>query len=102
MEQPLFEPGITIEAVTDPAELVRHQAHRERADRNCAWLETHWAELLPRALGKHIAVAGQEVFVADTHEQAWALARAAHPEDTGAISQYVRPERGPRIYAHPR
>lgn len=49
-----------------------------------------------------MAVAGQEAFIADTHEEAWAKARAAHPDDDGAISQYVRFARGPRIYANRR
>ena len=54
----------------------------------------------PQARGKFLAVVGQQAFVAETPEEAWALAKAAHPEDDGAISQYVRPEQGPRIYAH--
>jgi hypothetical protein len=56
--------------------------------------------LLPRAYGKFLAVAGQEAFLADTPEEAWALARAAHPDDDGAFSRYVRPPGGPRIYAN--
>ena len=32
-------------------------------------------------------------------QQAIAMARAAHPEDDGLLIQYVRKERGPRIYA---
>jgi hypothetical protein len=30
---------------------------------------------LPRALGKHLAVAGAEAFIADTPQEAWAMAR---------------------------
>jgi hypothetical protein len=93
------EPKFVIEEVTDPAEIASHKAQRERARRNRDWLQMHWSELLPAARGKFIAVAGQEAFIADSAEEAWSMAKAAHPEDDGAIDQYVRPERGPRIYA---
>ncbi|MGH2587026.1 MAG: hypothetical protein ACRDJE_19095, partial [Dehalococcoidia bacterium] len=67
--------------------------------RNSDWLQAHWADVLPQARGRFLAVAGQEAFIADTVEDAWAMAMAAHPGDSGALLQYVRPERGPRIYA---
>ena len=91
-----------IEEIDDPAEIARCRAQDERVRRNSDWLQAHWAGLLPRARGKFIAVAGQEAFIGDTLAEAWALARAAHPEDNGAISQHVFPEEGPRIYAHHR
>jgi hypothetical protein len=94
------QPRFTIEAVGDPAEIARFHAQDERARRNSEWLQSHWAELLPGARGRFLAVAGQEAFLADTPDEAWALARAAHPEDDGVIEQYVRPERGPRLYAN--
>jgi len=92
-------PTFLVEEVTDPAEIERHKDQRESARRNRDWLQAHWPDLLPQARGKFIAVAGQEAFIADTAEEAWAMAIAAHPDDDGAIDQYVRPERGPRIYA---
>jgi hypothetical protein len=46
-----------------------------------------------------LAVAGQEPFIADTPEEAWAWADTTHPEDDGAIVQYICTEMGPRIYA---
>jgi hypothetical protein len=91
-----------IEEVSDPAEIARFQAQREQARRNSDWLQAHWADVLPRARGRFLAVAGQEAFVAESLDEAWALAQAAHPEDDGALLQYVRPERGPRIYANHR
>ena len=91
-----------IEEVTDPVEIARHRAHAERVRRNSDWLQAHWADVLPQARGKFLAVAGQEAFIADTPEEAWSVAEAAHPEDDGVLVQYVRPERGPRIYAHRR
>ncbi len=92
-------PRVIVEEVTDPEETARLRAQDERARRNSDWLQAHWPELLPRARGRHLAVAGQEAFIADTTEEAWRMARAAHPADTGALLQYVRPEQGPRIYA---
>lgn len=100
--QGMKEAQFIIEEIIDPAETARCRAQDERAKQNSDWLQTHWAELLPQARGNFIAVAGQEAFIAETPAAAWALARAAHPEDDGTISQYVFPEGGPRIYAHRR
>jgi hypothetical protein len=93
------EPMFIVDEVTDPLELARRHAQDERAQANSDWLQAHWRELLPRARGKFLAVAGQEAFLGDTPEEAWMRARAAHPEDDGAISQYVPAGQGPRIYA---
>jgi hypothetical protein len=71
------------------AEAIR--ARQERARRNSQWLQTHWDELLPRALGKFVAVAAEGAFVADTPEQAWAWAAEKHPKDDTATVQYVNP-----------
>jgi len=91
---------LILEEITDPAEIARCRAQHERARRNIEWLENHWGDLLPQALGKHLAVAGQEAFIADTPEEAWGRAKTNHPEDNGAFVQYVIPEKGPRIYAN--
>ena len=93
------EPRFIIVDVTDPDELAQILEQDERARRNSDWLEAHWAELLPQARGRHVAVAGQEAFIGDIPEEAWAMAKAAHPDDTGALLQYVIPHPGPRIYA---
>lgn len=93
------QPRMIIGEITDPEHIARLLAQHERARRNSAWLQAHWPELVPRARGRHLAVAGQEAFIADTAEEAWALARAAHPDDDGALVKYVRTEQGPRIYA---
>jgi hypothetical protein len=93
------QPKLVIEDVTDPGEIARARAQRERARRNSDWLRKHWPDLLPAARGKFIAVAGQEAFIADSLEAAWAMAKAAHPDDDGIIDQYVRPDPGPRISA---
>ena len=96
----MIDSPLIMEEVTDPAVLARAQAQNERIKRNSDWLQAHWADLLPRARGKHIAVAGQEAFIADSPEEAWAMARAAHPDDDGALSRYVFPNEWPRIYAY--
>ena len=97
----MFGP-VKIEEMTDPVEVERVLRQHEQAERNSDWLHSHWDELLPAALGKFVAVAGQEAFVADDSSAAYARAVAAHPDDKGVIVHYVRPEKGPRIYAHSR
>jgi hypothetical protein len=96
----MIDSPITMEYVTASAITEQDRARHERFQRNSDWLQAHWPDLLPQALGKHLVVAGQEAFIADTHAEALAMARAAHPDDDGPLSQYVLPHRGPRIYAH--
>lgn len=91
---------IMIEEVTDPVETARFQEQMEQFRSNSNWLQAHWGELMPRARGKYLAVAGQEAFLADTPEEAWRLATTAHPDDKGIFSQFVIQEKGPRIYGH--
>jgi hypothetical protein len=98
----MFPNDIRIEEVNDPIEAARCKAQLERARRNSEWLSAHWGDLLPQARGKYVAVAGQEAYIADTPDQAWAWAAQTHPEDNGAMVQYVRTQQGPRIYAHSR
>lgn len=89
-----------LEEVTDAANVERLRAQLERGRRNSEWLASHWHELLPGARGRFVAVAGQEAFVADTSDEAWTRAKAAHPDDDGAFVQYVFPTPGPRVYAN--
>jgi hypothetical protein len=93
-------PLIIMEEVTDPKELAKAQAQRERFDRNSAWLQAHALEIYARHRGKCICIAGEELFAADTPEEALALAKAAHPEDNGAFLRYLPREKMARIYAH--
>ncbi len=95
MSKPLL-----ITEVMDPTEVARFRRQDEQAQCNSAWLEAHWPELLPQARGRFLAVAGQEAFLGDSPEEAWAKAKAAHPEDGGALVQYVLPQQGPRSYAN--
>jgi hypothetical protein len=84
----------------DPVERARRDARRAQFDRNSAWFEAHAAEIGEKHRGKHICVAGEELFVADSAQAAWDLAKAAHPDDEGVFFHYVYRERHPRIYAH--
>jgi hypothetical protein len=100
IRQVMADQQLKLEEVNDPAILDRGREQSERAKRNGDWLQANWAVLLPRARGRFVAVAGQEAFIADTASEAWNMALAAHPEDDGAISQYVFPEGGVRIYVY--
>ena len=94
----MHEPHYVIEDVTNPDEIARFRAQDVCHRRNSEWLQTHWAEVLPQARGKFLAVADQEAFIADTPAEAWAWVDAMHPEDNGAFVRYIRSEEGPRIY----
>jgi hypothetical protein len=90
---------IVMSELTDPVELARSRAQNERADRNSAWLQAHVPEIYANYRGKCICVAGEELFVADTVAEVMALAKAAHPEDDGAILRYILKEKREMIYA---
>jgi len=91
---------IVMEEVTDPEELAKARARRERFDRNSAWFQAHATEIFERHCGQCVVIAGEELFVADTPEEAWALADAAHPEDEGSFIQYIPKDKVARIYAN--
>jgi hypothetical protein len=92
-------PPVRIEEATDPREIALFREHHLRFERNQDWLLQHWSEIVPKAAGKYLVVAGQEAFIADTSEAACALAKAAHPEDDGAFGEFLSTRQGPRIYA---
>jgi hypothetical protein len=94
---------IEIEEVTlSPAELAAERERWQRYERNRAWLKTHAHEIYPGTRGKFICIAAQELFVADSGQEALALAQAAHPEDDGRYLHYIPRQdiRVPRIYAN--
>ena len=95
-------PTVIMEEVTDPEELAKARAQRERFDRNSAWLQAHASEIYSRYRGKCICIAGEELFVADTPEETYALGTAAHPEDDGSFVLYIPREKLARIYANQR
>ena len=91
---------VVMEEVTDPEEIAKARAQRERFDRNAAWLQAHATEVYTRHRGKCICIAGEELFVADTPEEVIAQAAAAHPEDDGRFVRYIPREKLARIYAN--
>ncbi len=91
---------LVMEEVTDPEELANIHARRARFERNAAWLQAHASEVYTHHRGKCICIAGEELFVADTPEEAIALATAVHPEDDGRLLRYIPREKLARIYAH--
>jgi hypothetical protein len=93
---------IVMEEVTDPEELAKTRAQDERFGRNSAWLQAHAQEVYTYYRGKCVVIAGEELFAADTPEEAWALATAAHPEDDGSFIRYIPREKTARIYANQR
>ncbi len=93
---------IVMEEVGDPEELARARAQDERFERNLAWFARHAGEIYTAYRGKCVCVAGEQLFVADSPQDAVALARASHPEDDAFLTRIIPRERVPRIYAHRR
>ena len=93
---------MVMEEVTDPEELAKARVQRARFDRNSAWLQAHAKEVYTHYRGKCVVIAGEELFAADTPEEAWALAATAHPEDDGRFIRYIPREKVARIYANQR
>jgi hypothetical protein len=89
---------IVMSEVTDPVELAKARAWRERAARNSNWLQAHVREIYSQHRGKFICVAGEELFVADDAQQVVALALAAHPDEEGLLIRYIPKEKIDRIY----
>jgi hypothetical protein len=92
---------IAMSEVTDPDELAKARAQDERFGRNSVWLQTHATEIYTQYRGKCICIAGEELFIADTPEEALRQARAAYPEEDGSILiRYIPREKVSRIYAY--
>jgi hypothetical protein len=83
------ESPVQFEVVADAGELARSRKQDEQFDRNSDWLEAHAAEVYSKCRGQHVCVAGQELFVASSAEQALRLAHAAHPDDEGLLLRYI-------------
>jgi hypothetical protein len=92
------QPPIIMEEVTDPVELEKARRQDERFERNWAWFEAHAAEIYAAHRGKCICIAGEELFVADTPEEALAMAIAAYPDDNGRFTRLIPREKMARIY----
>lgn len=92
--------GLTMSEVTDPSEVAKIKAQRERFRKNSDWLQARIPEVYAQHRGKHICVAGQELFVAKSAPEVVAMARREHPEDDGLLLRYIPREKMERIYAH--
>lgn len=92
--------GSSVELVTDSGEIDVLRALDARHQRNSRWLQSHWADFIPSARGKFVAVADEAGFIAETAEEAWAWIGRTHPNDNGAIVRHIREQEGPRIYGH--
>ena len=91
-----------MEFVDDPREIEEARTSFAHFGRNLKWYEAHSKEVFARGAGRHICIAGEELFVADTVKEVLALAKAAHPEDKGVFCEFVRAEKNPKIYAYRR
>jgi hypothetical protein len=90
---------IIMEEVLDPVELQKAREQDERFERNWAWFEAHAAEIYAEHRGKCVCIAGEELFVADTPEEALAMAVSAHPNDDGRFTRLIPQAKIARIYA---
>jgi hypothetical protein len=93
---------ITMEIVTDPVVLAQAREQDARFALNWKWFEAHAMEIYRTHRGKCLAIAGQELFVGDTPDEAINLARSAHPHDNGLFTRIIPKERGARIYGNRR
>ena len=84
----------------DLEENARFQVRWAQAERNSDWLQAHVPEIYRNYRGQYIVVAGEELFVGDTVQEAVALAKAAHPEDEGRLTRYIPLKKMVRIYAN--
>jgi hypothetical protein len=90
----------TIHELTDPREIEQCREQMASLRRNLDWLEAHAQAVYSQHRGRFIAIAGQELFVADSPTEALSLAQATHPEDGGAYARFIHKERLPRLYAN--
>ncbi len=89
---------MVIEEVTDPEEIARFRAGWEAQARNEGVFRVHMHDLYRNHRGKVVIVAGQELHVAETPAEAWAWARANHPEDEAVLVRTIPKETGWRVY----
>lgn len=91
--------AIAMEEVTDAHALAKATKQRQQFDHNSAWLQAHISEIYAQHRGKCICIAGQELFIGETVQDAITQATAAHPDDEGWFTRYIPKEKVARIYA---
>lgn len=92
---------LKIEIVSDPVEIAKARAQREKFDRNAAWLRANAARVYSQHRGRVICISGEAVFSGATTEEALAAAIARFPDDEGRFVRYIPRERMERIYGGP-
>ena len=63
--------------VVDPDEVQKARTRRKRSACNLAWLRAHAGEVYTRHRGRHICIAGGELFAAQTAAEALRMARSS-------------------------
>ena len=92
--------SVAMEVHSDAEVSAQERLQDEQFGRNAAWLQSHAEEVYSQHRGKVICIAGEELFVGETVDEAVAAARAAHPEDAGWFTYYIPRQRGARVYAN--
>ena len=95
-----MENTIVMEEVTDEKELAEARVRREFFDRNAAWLHNHASEVYPNYRGKFICIAGEQLFIGDSPQEAIRKARESYPDDNGWFVHYIPKQKLARIYAN--
>ena len=97
----MSERNITItEEKLSPEEWAALEHRREQFLRNANWFQEHAAEIAEKHPGRHVVVAGGELFAGNTFQEAREQARRAHPGDNGVYFEFIATDRGPKLYAH--
>ena len=82
--------------IDSPEINARFAEQGRRAVRNADWLKAHADEVYQHR-GKYFCVAGCELFIGTTLDDALTAANARHPDDDGRIFRYVPKLRHSRI-----
>ena len=87
------------ELPTSDEEQARQLAESERHRKNIAWFNAHAEDIYRDHLGKHICVAGEELFVGMDPTSVYVEALTKHPNERGATFRWHIPTHsGPTIY----
>jgi hypothetical protein len=95
------KPVITMHIETDPEKIAQARKAHEDFKRNVEWWNEHVQDVPRDADGKFVAVAGRQLFIADTRKKAEELARAAHPDDAFVLILPIWFDETPRYYGFP-
>jgi len=92
--------SIVIEEISDSQELAKARERREYFDRNSAYFQLYSRDIYRKYRGKCVLIAGEELYAADTPEEAWEIAERVHPEDSGKFVQYIPKQKVIRLYGN--